>query len=395
MIKEYEEELAATLLQLTERHPPLKGMDYFIQLVKNHTHTLTKKNKKVIICGTSFPEAMVYGAGSVPIWNLGGSVAMTALADEELPRDTDPISRAMLGVFRCGVLGEPKNTLVIFPLINDSSRKIAYLLQRSGFVVLPVNIPPFKNQHTQPEWERQMEKCKAALQKHTKKWLLPWSMEQANWSVYQCKLEIKEILAITKKKPGLITGVQQMFLLNSYYYAENLEEWSGNLAGLRKELENLPGSQTPTRSGILLLGSPIYLPNYKIPFLIEEVGLHLAASVNYTTVGLLQGTAKADDSFFAKDASSAYTKNDEMLHYVSNLLSNQSFDGVVYHVLKGQIEHDFELEYFEKLFAQHNIPLLRLETDYNQQDIEQLRIRMEAFSEMIFQRQHRKERIAI
>ena len=58
-------------------------------------------------------------------------------------------------------------------------------------------------------------------------------------------------------------------------------------------------------------------------------------------------------------------------------------------VLKGQIEYDFELERYEKLFAGYGIPVFRLETDYSYQDIEQLRIRLEAFSEMLAQNRYK------
>lgn len=73
-------------------------------------------------------------------------------------------------------------------------------------------------------------------------------------------------------------------------------------------------------------------------------------------------------------------------------------NGVVYHVLKGQIEYDFELERFESLFSEHDLPMVRLETDYNAQDIEPLRLRVEAFAEIIRHRSTRdakKEGIAL
>ena len=66
----------------------------------------------------------------------------------------------------------------------------------------------------------------------------------------------------------------------------------------------------------------------------------------------------------------------------------------MYHVLKGQIEYDFELEQLEQLFDKQGIPVFRLETDYQYQDVEQLRIRMEAFSEMLTQNRYREERKA-
>ena len=58
-------------------------------------------------------------------------------------------------------------------------------------------------------------------------------------------------------------------------------------------------------------------------------------------------------------------------------------------MLKGQIEYDFELERFETLLSKYSIPVFRLETDYQYQDVEQLRIRMEAFSEMLVQNRYR------
>lgn len=83
-------------------------------------------------------------------------------------------------------------------------------------------------------------------------------------------------------------------------------------------------------------------------------------------------------------------KNRTLQTAASELLNRRSIDGVVYCVLKGQIEYDFELERLEMLCGERNIPVFRLETDYNQQDVEQLRIRMEAFSEMLRQRQFQR-----
>lgn len=52
-------------------------------------------------------------------------------------------------------------------------------------------------------------------------------------------------------------------------------------------------------------------------------------------------------------------------------------------MLKGQIDYDFEFKRYEDYFVERGIPIYRLETDYNYQDIEQIRIRIEAFLEML------------
>ena len=47
--------------------------------------------------------------------------------------------------------------------------------------------------------------------------------------------------------------------------------------------------------------------------------------------------------------------------------------------------NDFEMTRMEEMFEYYDIPVFRLETDYQDHDIEQLRIRLEAFREMLSQ----------
>lgn len=70
---------------------------------------------------------------------------------------------------------------------------------------------------------------------------------------------------------------------------------------------------------------------------------------------------------------------------MSEQLNTQRVDGILFHVLKGQIEFDFELARIEELAEACGMPVFRLETDYQPQDVEQLRIRAEAFAEMLSQ----------
>ena len=153
----------------------------------------------------------------------------------------------------------------------------------------------------------------------------------------------------------------------------------------------------------MLAGSPVIFPNYKIPFLIRDTGLavydtvdcnSLKTSVIYNKKMLHGNRDKLIENialeWYRYDSSSAYTKNDALYEHISNTVKKGGIEGVVYHVLKGQIEYDFELERIENMLSQYGIPVFRLETDYQYQDVEQLRIRMEAFSEMLVQNRYRR-----
>jgi benzoyl-CoA reductase/2-hydroxyglutaryl-CoA dehydratase subunit BcrC/BadD/HgdB len=50
------------------------------------------------------------------------------------------------------------------------------------------------------------------------------------------------------------------------------------------------------------------------------------------------------------------------------------------------LNYDSESRKIEKLLKSHNIPMLKVETDYAQEDVEQIRTRIEAFLEMIVAR---------
>ena len=58
-------------------------------------------------------------------------------------------------------------------------------------------------------------------------------------------------------------------------------------------------------------------------------------------------------------------------------------EGVIYHVLRGCLVYDYEYRLVEEELEGMGIPVIRLESDYTDQDVEQLRIRSEAFVETI------------
>ena len=312
-------------------------------------------------------------------------------ADDIVPRDTDPVSRSGLGYIFSGYA---KKSLILIPLVSDSTRKLAYILKSRGLKVHTCHFPPVKDAQSLLEWRRQYEACRNAVALHLKRPLTKRVIQKRQEQILMVKRQIQDFMEVSQ---GTMSGSGRMFILGSYYCADNLSEWSFQLECLTARLRKEQKHQNNEKSKVLLLGSPVYFPNYKVPFLIEEVGLELFLQADYTSLSMqncigFESMQKefAADVFYRNDTSSAYVKNDSLYERIAKLLTEKEIDGVVYHVLKGQIEYDFELGRFEELFEKLDIPVFRLETDYNYQDIEQLRIRLEAFSEILNQRRYRK-----
>lgn len=328
---------------------------------------------------------------------------MASLADYAVPRDTDPVSKSSLGY----LLGEDRKVqtrdFIIVPLVSDSSRKVAYILESAGKQVFTVDIPPSKDDGAALEYCRQIYRCIHRLGWITRQAVTEGRLKKAHRDISGAYRQLVYFDMLADEKPGVVSGICRMLIFFSYYCTDSVEEWAKRLSMLNGRIKKeQKGEFMGSKGSILIAGSPVYFPNYKIPFLAQEIGFHIAGCADYTNLkALLKSVPQESESLpfrtllkarYQADCSPAYPNNDVYVRAVCQLLSRKKVDGVIYHVLKGQIEYDFELNRLEEIFAKCEVPFIRLETDYNPQDIEQLRLRMEAFAEILQQNRHRKER---
>lgn len=389
----YNEEILDTLEKVAKTMPAYKELAFFTETVKEHYLAESENGiPKIIVLGSNIPEELVLASGVKPYWILGGSRVSSMWADDAVPRDTDPVSRSGLGYLKTGFADK---ALILIPLVSDSSRKLAYILKTMGLKVHTFHFPPVKNKDSIEEWNRQYEACRTAIARHLKKPLTERELKKTREKIRQAKMKIYDFL---ESSQGVLSGSGRMLILGSYYCTDDLSEWCRQLEYLTVRLRKKKQAGDSGKSRVLLLGSPIYFPNYKIPFLIEETGMEICSQADYTTLQIQAGQSGqeySEDAFYIHDVSPAYVKNDSLYELAVKMVSEQKIEGIVYHVLKGQIEYDFELVRLEEAFEKMDVPIFRLETDYNYQDVEQLRIRLEAFSEVLQQKRYGREAIAI
>ena len=404
----YKSEYSDTLSRLAKENARLTTFKYFLDTAYRWSAEEYRRKQKpdVVILGPDIPEELILAAGAQPYFLLGGSLGSAAWSDDLVPRDTDPVSRSILGYIHQPDGPDFSESLFIVPLSCDSMRKIAYLLKEEGHALFLVDIPPERSDHWATEkWQNQMLAMTAAVAAHTGAHVTRHSVAAARKLCSRARNTLAQFLELARDREDILTASARQLIANSYYYTDDLNAWTEQLAVLTEELREHAARVLPryNRPGVLLMGSPVLFPNYKIPFLIREIGLDIRQIADAEALKL-RGTdtrrvlrggrdriirAIAVERY-GHDASSAYVNNDALFRHVCTVIRRGDIEGVVYHVLKGQIEYDFELERFEALFAEHGIPVFRLETDYQYQDVEQLRIRMEAFGEMLAQNRYRE-----
>ncbi len=404
-IKEYYD----TINQIWKDNPKITELKYFLKTMLFWCDTEHKKSAdtRVVVLGTSIPEELIMASGAKPYFIIGGSLGSVSWSDDLVPRDTDPVSRSILGYIHQPNGADFSDSLFIVPLISDSMRKIVYELKEEGRKVFAVDIPPCKkDQNAEKKWQMQMISMTNAISAHLKTIVTKHSINTAVKSVSMARHTLLDFLKATQNRNDIITDTARQLVQNSYYFADDIDIWTAHLKSLINQTKNMPIKKSSSEScGVLLLGSPVIFPNYKIPFLINNIQLTIMDAVDSSSLknhivyerksmygSCNRAIRNIASQWYKYDASSAFVKNDLLYKYVSWLIKRGNIEGVIYHVLKGQIEYDFELEHFEKMLSEYNIPVFRLETDYQYQDVEQLRIRTEAFSEMLFQNRYKRNR---
>lgn len=383
----------------------LKELEWFLDtaLVRFNDKYLRNRNPQVIVLGDDIPAEWLYAVCDRPFYVLGGSLGTAHWADELTPRDTDPFSRSCLGWLMNPSFDLTKDALIVTAVSSDSRRKLISLLRSAGKKVAALDIPPAGLTGGAVGCYRdQLAALAETVGRHTGKRLTGARLRRAVRRMDRARRMRQRFLAAAEGADNLITGEAALLVGQCLYFAEDPDEWTAHVARLCAELKALSGRfafPKKDRPTVMLLGSPAVFPNYKVPQLISAAGMRLAAAADSLSLEadlalpenagrlsldrLLSHIARVH---LQTTSTGARVSNDGLYSYFRYLKERYRPDGIVCHILKGQIEFDFELPRIEKAAEKAGIPVFRLETDYQYQDMEQLRIRMEAFGEMLAQR---------
>lgn len=413
MTERLEREAFEILDAMVAKDTAVQEAQWFIQLMHDafSENSLKRLKPRLIVLGEDIPQELALALCPNTRFILGGSLETTHWSDTLLPRDANPVSRSA-----CGWLVNPhfnmaENALVVTALSSDNRRKLVGLLRAHGIKVAAADMPPKGYTRAgQAAWTESMLRLVNDMERHLHTRFtyrrLAVAIEEKKAIQRGIAAFRQAALAVPQMFPAVLRGI----VIESVWYASDRAEWLRHLYWLTKELRTLATGRyikPDRRPRVLLTGSPVIFPNEKLPNLLEASGLNLVDRVDSLSMqmripcprprrfesveGLVRRMAK---NRLPWEMSGAWTENRGLIAAVRTRMEKQRVDGIVYHVLKGQVEYDFELPKVEALAASMGVPVFRLETDYQQQDVEQLRIRTEAFCEMLRQNNEEGMRIA-
>lgn len=345
------------------------------------------------------PPELIYAAGAMPVKLCGGSYTAFNVGDDIAPRDACPLIKAIMGFESIGVMPVYQECqLMAVPITCDCKKKLAgYLAEHRKTVTL--HVPSGRDRDE--DMEQYVRELYLFSQRLTEITGTELSYERLSWAcgmTAAAQYELSRFIELRRRYPLAIKGTHYMAAMNAISYT-HISLWARYMHNLCEEIEQKAKrgemASKENRPRILITGSPIVFPNFKLPLLIEEMGGALVADetcmgergaydppaiVDQSTDGIMRALANKSTR---PCTCPTFVDNKRRLYRIMQMLEDYRVQGVIYHVLRGCLVYDYEYQVMEEELGKLGIPIIRVESDYNEEDVEQLRIRVEAFIELI------------
>ena len=382
-----------------------KGMDYF-NFVMSEVHGLRIKElldakaqgRKVIGTYCVFvPEELVLAVDGVQVGLCAGAELGTAEAEKYLPRNTCALIKSFFGFTLAHVCPYVESCDLIVGETTCDGKKKAYEIFSEIKNLHVMEIPQMKKPSDRALLLSEYREFAAVLEKLTGKRITAEGLRRGITIVNEKRKAIARVMDLRRHNPAPISGLDAL-LINQVSFYDDPVRFTGSVNAIADELEARvkkgEGAVAKDLPRILLSGCPMAVPNWKVPHLIETGGAVVVGEEscvgmrnirNYTdasgkTVDAMMGAIA--DRYFQIDCA-VFSPNKERLDHIVEMAKDLKVDGVVHYALQFCTPYLVESRNVEKALEGAGIPLLKIETDYTQEDAGQLKTRLQAFFEML------------
>jgi benzoyl-CoA reductase/2-hydroxyglutaryl-CoA dehydratase subunit BcrC/BadD/HgdB len=357
-----------------------------------------KNGGKVVATYCVFvPEELVWAAGGIPVGLCAGTQFSVPMAESVLPRNTCALIKSSFG-FKLGRVCPyvQASHLIVGETTCDGKKKMFEILNQCQPVYV-MEVPNKKTERSRQLWQGEVVAFKEVIEKLTGNKISAEKLGQAIDLVNQRRMALQRLYNLRKASPVPISG-QDALLATQVSFYDDAKRDTQMLNALCDELDKRvtagTGVAPKNAPRILISGSPMAIPNWKLHHILETAGAIVVCEESCTgtrffsdlvepSVNNLDAQMKAIADRYMNIHCACFTPNDERLDDVVRLAKEYHVDGVVHYNLQFCHTYANEAIKMEQRLEKEGIPLLRIETDYSDEDAGQLKTRIEAFLEMI------------
>lgn len=383
-----------------------KSMDYFDKIMLDRSDRVqeikqfkAQGGKVVGVFCIQVPDELIYAAGAVPIRLSCGFYDAISPAEEIVPKNTCPQIKAAVGfnILRINPLFEFCDVIVV-PTTCDGKKKMADILSNYHHT-WTMELPNDKdNPDSRAFWVNQVRLLKEKLEHLTGRKITKSALRNSIKMLHMRTAVSRELSEIRKNRSITISGRDAYTILQTAFF-DDPQRWIKQVEAVTEELKhNLQNNidiASPDTPRIVMTGAPLIWPNMKVLHTIEESGGVVVADDScacgqyfYNPVELNDWSMKAmiegiSDKGLLPAVCPIFLHSDDRIDRILELVDQYNADGAVYHVLRLCQVFDFEYTKVSRVLEKRSIPLLRIETEYSQEDVGQIKTRIEAFVEML------------
>lgn len=335
------------------------------------------------------PDEIAIAAGVLNIPLCGGTGFTVDYADKVLPRDICPLVRSTFGMAISGTC--PYKTLKDFVLGEttcDAKKKTWDL-----FGIRALEVPQKKKPADKALWLGEVKDFMGQLEELSGIKVTAPNLRKAIVKQNRKRNILSSISAFRKLENPPISGLDAL-LISQVALNMDIDNFISSGEALLEELERRAdeGISAYPREGIrvLMAGTPSPMGYAKIHAAAEMSGLRVVMDESCTGLRYSRGNIAEDldtleemieaiaERYFDIDCA-CFSPNSERIENVKGIIEEFNVEGVVHNIL--QYCHGFNVEagMIDNMLSDIEVPSIKIVSDYSQEDMEQIKLRLEAF----------------
>lgn len=341
------------------------------------------------------PYELVVAAGGIPVSLCGTRNEPIAAAEKILPRNLCPLIKSSFGFAATDTCPFFHHSdIVIAETTCDGKKKMFELLAeyRPVHVLqLPQNQDP---ERALPYWLAELERLRVRLEEQFGVVITKEKLSEAIRLMNRERMALKELMDLAREDPSPLTGLEMLTVKFRAGFLADKElgiQLIGEAVAETRERQARGGA--PFARGtrrILLTGTPVGLGSEKVIRIIEECGASVVAFESCGgykrcfTVEENGDPLRAIAEQYLKVPCPCMSPNPGRFELLGSMIGDFRVEGVV--DLTWQACHAYNIESHAVgrfVEEEHHLPFLQIETDYSDSDTERLRVRIEAFLELM------------
>ncbi len=389
---------------LTQENRP-KAMEFW-DLVISEVHGIRpaelieeqKKGRKVFGTFCVFvPDEVIIALNGIVTGLCGGSQFWVPGGEAVLPKNTCPLIKASVGA-RLG------KTCPFFRIADVyvgettcDGKKKAYEILGEDVPMLIMDVPQMKREKDIVKWKEEIASFASEAEKITGNKLTVENLKEAIRIINEKRKAMKRVYDARKSLTLPISGRDTLLMTQISFFDDPVRcaEMCNKLADELEERIKDGVSVVPEGTKrILVTGTPLAVPNWKLHNIIETSGAAVVCEEMCTgtryfenlvddSADTLDGLFTALSERYMKNNCACFTPNPGRIDDIIRYAKEYKADGVIDCSLKFCGLYDIEKKSVSEALKKAGIPVLSLETDYEDSDSGQLRTRIEAFVEML------------